>query len=49
MSNQPDLRILQCPDDTLERRGDIGEISDTTSNDKDFAVGAGCGASDKVH
>ena len=40
--------VTESANDTLESRGDVGEVSDTTTDEEDLAVGVGGGAEHQV-
>jgi len=49
MRNQARLDTFQRPDYTFESRGNVCEVGNTTSNDKDLAVWTGRWARDQVN
>lgn len=42
------LELLESTDNALEGSSDIGEVSNTTTDDQDLALGVRCAAGDKI-
>lgn len=49
MGDQRAFRTFERTDYTFERGSDIGEIGNTTADDKDLAIGARRWTSDQIH
>jgi hypothetical protein len=48
MRDQLDLELLESADDSLESRGNVGEIGDTTTDDENLAFRVRRATGDKV-
>lgn len=48
VGNQTRFVLLQCPNDTLERRSHIGEVGNTTTDDEDLAVWTRSAANNEI-
>lgn len=48
VGNETCLEFLEGTDDTLESSSDVGEVSNTSTNDEEFALGVGSASSDQV-
>ena len=43
------LELLQCSNDTLEGRCDVGEVGNTSSNDKELSLWVGCASGHQIN